>query len=110
MTNPTAIDSLRTAFTAVASNASTLSAQETDFVRRRVHDVVDELKASGVLPERIIVVIKKLALEAGLAWTGTRLVDQIVNWTLERFYARPDGPPPPDVAPLTNQANANAQK
>ena len=87
VTHPTALESLRAAFAAIAQNASALSPQETEVVRRRVLDVVDELKAAGALPERIIVAIKKLAAEVGIAWTGSVLLEQIVNWSVEHFYA-----------------------
>jgi hypothetical protein len=83
----TALESLRATFAAIAQNASALSPQETEVVRRRVLDVVDELKAAGALPERIIVAIKKLAADVGIAWTGSALLEQIVNWSVERFYA-----------------------
>jgi hypothetical protein len=83
----TALESLRATFAAIAQNASALSPQETEAVRRRVLDVVDELKAAGALPERIIVAIKKLAADVGIAWTGSALLEQIVNWSVERFYA-----------------------
>ena len=93
MTHPTAIESLRAAFAAIAQNASALSPEETELVRGRVLDVVDELKAGGALPERIIITIKKLAAEVGIAWTGSRLLEQVVNWSVEHFYAPTENEP-----------------
>jgi hypothetical protein len=90
VTNPDTIDALSAAFAEIAANAGTPSPEEADLVRRQVYAVVDELKAGGALPERILIRIKKLAGDAGLAWNGSRLLDQIVNWTIERFYALPD--------------------
>jgi hypothetical protein len=73
-----------------------------DGLRGAVCTYVDELKALGWLPERVIVAVKQLAREAGLkssAWkvlTSTpntasdNLLVEVVGWCIERYYFRPE--------------------
>jgi hypothetical protein len=64
--------------------------------------VVDELKAAGWPPERVIVAVKRIADEAGIRPTKAVLVRtaelanddamlvQMVSWCIERYYRRDD--------------------
>lgn len=86
----------------VALRASIARGERSD--TRSLHDevcaVVDELKAAGWPPERVLVAVKQIADEAGLRPSAavlsasrpltdrdTKLV-QIVQWCIERYYVR----------------------
>jgi hypothetical protein len=68
----------------------------------KVCAVVDELKAAGWPPERVIVAVKRIADEAGVRPSknvlsrGADITDddalivQMVKWCIERYYRRDD--------------------
>ncbi len=56
-------------------------------LRERVGTAVDEMKAAGLLPERIVVTVKTLAGDAGVQWGGNKLFETLVNWCVERYYS-----------------------
>ena len=70
-------------------------------LKDRVCAVVDELKAEGLPPERVIVAVKQMAQEAGLSPSRgvltvaplagrDALVVGMISWCIERYY----GPSP----------------
>ena len=71
-------------------------------LQEKVCAVVDELKAAGWPPERVIVAIKRIAEDGGLRPTkmvlsksaplidGDALIVDMVQWSIERYYRRDD--------------------
>jgi hypothetical protein len=58
-------------------------------LRQHVFAVVDDLKASGLPPERILSVVKTSAIEAGLAFNQEVLV-HLAPWFVDRYYDEND--------------------
>jgi hypothetical protein len=84
--DPTVVDALRTTLLDMASRASPLEPSEGNVLRERVCAVVDEMKAAGQPPERIVVAIKRIGQEAGLGGFDDRLAQRLIRWCLERYY------------------------
>jgi hypothetical protein len=70
----------------MASRASLLEPSESEVLEARVCAVVDEMKAAGQPPERIILAIKRVGQEAGLGGFDDRLAQRLIRWCLERYY------------------------
>jgi hypothetical protein len=87
MSTPTAISDLRDALVAISGRASALGEQEAAQLQERVCAAVDELKANGAPAERVVVVIRALAREAGIGPVGHPLVELIIGWCVDRNYA-----------------------
>ena len=82
--------------------AMTLSTSEYDVSDKELRDevcrVVDDLKAAGWPPERALIAMKEIALEAGLTQTKDvlrrdrelcardALLAKVVRWTIECYY------------------------
>lgn len=73
------------------------SADERAELQQRVHDFVDELRASGHAPEHVIVAVKKIARSAGFrrfrvrapsvrAEARDQLLTDIVDWSVKRYF------------------------
>jgi hypothetical protein len=58
-------------------------------LQRHVCAAVDEMKTSGILPERIIVAVKRVAADGGFQWATNRLFEQMVGWCVDRYYRPP---------------------
>lgn len=58
-------------------------------LRRHVFAVVDDLKGDGLPPERIFSVVKKSAIEAGLAF-NEEVLDHLAPWFVDRYYDEND--------------------
>lgn len=86
-----AIQTLRAALGAIAPRVGTLTVHETAIVQARVYAAVDELKAVGMLPERVAIAITRIAVDAGFREGGHLLIDRITVWCVERC-ARSDEP------------------
>jgi hypothetical protein len=82
------LDTLRDALASLSP--ATLSADPNDMgpLHEKVCAAVDEMKASGMTPERVLIAVKTIAREAGVSRSGTRLVDALVVWCIEHYYAR----------------------
>jgi hypothetical protein len=81
-------DALRAALSAVRSAKYHLSAERTNDLRNKVCAVVDELKASGVTPEQVLLVVKRIAADAEIGLAGVPVVDRMVAWCLEQYFKR----------------------
>lgn len=98
MTDRPAIVALRAAFANLTPRSTNLSNADVDLLRGRVCAAVDEMKASGVLPERIVVAVKTVASNAGSPWRNNPLYEELVRWCVERYFGArdstigPDGP------------------
>ena len=55
-------------------------------LRGRVCAAVDEMRATGSLPERVIVVVKGMATDSGLRWSDGEMFERLVGWCVERYY------------------------
>jgi hypothetical protein len=91
VTGSNALGDLRVAFTTLAPRSSHLAASDVELLQRRVCAAVDEMKAGGVLPERIIVAVKGVATDAGIQWADNRLFVQLVAWCVDRYYEKRTG-------------------
>ena len=82
-------DELRDAFARFADRVYDLTPDEERELETRVCAVVDDMKAGGATPERILIAIKRLAADAGVQWMEHRLFGQIINWCVRRYYPPP---------------------
>jgi hypothetical protein len=78
-----------------------LSNEARDSLRAEVFAYVDALKAAGRPPEHVILVVKKLAFDAGYQTTShivysekvygpDALIVELVGWCIERYYGTRD--------------------
>jgi len=88
---------LRGFLSVIGNRSEPLAGTEADDLRQRVYDAVDELKTAGALPERILVALRNLASDAEIPWQGSPVFDQIVAWTVDRYYR------PPGLAPASGR-------
>ena len=57
-------------------------------LHHKVCNVVDDLKATGMAPEHVMLAVKKIAVEAIPGPVPLVLVDDIVRWCLEWYFKR----------------------
>ena len=81
-----AVGRLRAGFEALASKRTRVTGYDVNPLRGRVCAVVDELKASGDRPARVILAIKRLATDSGMAWHEVETFGRIVRWCADRYY------------------------
>jgi hypothetical protein len=55
-------------------------------IQQKVYDAVDELKAAGTPPERVILAIKEIASATTTGPVASILVQRIVNWSVEQYF------------------------
>src|SRR5215471_13962165 len=84
-----AIADLRAAFVSLTEDDPLPGAAEISALRHCVDAAVDELKDAGMLPERVVIAVKQLALDSGIQWTNVRLFDRLIDWCLEQYYSTP---------------------
>jgi len=87
LASPTA--ELRDSFTRFADRIYDLTPDEERELETRVCAVVDDMKAGGAMPERILIAVKRVAADAGVQWMEHRLFGQIINWCVRRYYPPP---------------------
>lgn len=86
-------EGLRSAFAELASRSRQhLLADELVTLRARMCAVVDDMRADGEPPERVLIAIKRIAGEAGVEWKTNRFFTQLVEWCLERYFSIPPRP------------------
>ena len=56
-------------------------------LKRRVFNVVDELKSSGMPPERIVITLRSILAETPAIASPAQLEQILVDWCFERYYA-----------------------
>lgn len=61
--------------------------RRSEHLKRRVFNVVDELKSSGLTPERIAITLKSILAETPALRSHAQLEQRLVDWCLERYYA-----------------------
>ena len=61
--------------------------RRSEHLKRRVFNVVDELKNSGLPPERIVITLKSLLAETPAIQSSAQLEQVLVDWCFERYYA-----------------------
>lgn len=81
-----AVSALEEFLTEVSARGSLLSRSELERVRLEVWLVVDELKALGEPPERVITFVKSVLRESGFDLPRSALAGFIVPWCIERYY------------------------
>jgi hypothetical protein len=89
MPEASASDALREALIDLSPVLHTADIKLLAPLQKMVCGVVDELKPTGMPPERVLLAIKEIAQQAGVAPAGNRLVEQMVKWCLERYFAKP---------------------
>jgi hypothetical protein len=90
MLESTTVGGLRATFTMLAEKKTHITDTELLALQRRVSAAVDEMKAAGALPERVIIAIKGLASDTGVQWSDNELFSQLATWCVDRYYAEPD--------------------
>jgi hypothetical protein len=83
-----AANSLRAALASIPSAEYTLHRTTRGAIHQKVCDVVDELKATGMAPEHVILAVKGIAFEAMMGPLAGVLVDEMVKWCLEQYFKR----------------------
>lgn len=96
---------LRTELTEVAASRTTrVDPERQAILCGRVHSAVDDLRAAGWPPERVIVAMKQIASDAGLHPTrGLYVVTEtihdkdvllidMIGWTIRRYFDRDPTP------------------
>ncbi|HEY9227691.1 MAG TPA: hypothetical protein VIP11_13630 [Gemmatimonadaceae bacterium] len=84
---------LRAAFAEMASRPRQyLLPDELVTLRARMCAVVDDMRADGEPPERVLIAVKQLAADGGVEWTSNRFFTQLVDWCLERYFSIPPRP------------------
>jgi hypothetical protein len=58
-----------------------------DAFREQVCAAVDHLKKSGLSPEHVVLAIKGIVYEANMRVADVGLIDQMVQWCIERYFA-----------------------
>jgi hypothetical protein len=85
MENSAAIGALASAFKDIAPRPPLRPYEDLALLQPLVFAVVDEMKASGELPERVLSAIRALAISAGIG-PGDVLVQQLMRWCVERYF------------------------
>src|SRR5689334_18623889 len=81
-----AADALRAALAAIPPAEYTSHRTTRGPIHQKVCDVVDELKATGMAPEHVILAVKGIAFEAMMGPLAGILVDEMVKWCLEQYF------------------------
>jgi hypothetical protein len=86
MPAPNATDVLRAALSDLPPSAYSADRQTLRVLHRQVCDVVDELKAAGMMPEHVILAVKGVAFEAMMGPLAGTLIQKMVKWCLEQYF------------------------
>jgi hypothetical protein len=92
-----AVVALEAALREVASWSSHPSVAATNRTRAAVWALVDELKAFGEPPERVIAFVKGVFRDAGFSPSQDAIAGNVVPWCIARYYAGDDARVPPSV-------------
>jgi hypothetical protein len=76
-------------FVTLAERRSPPSEDDVTRLHRQTCAAVDELKAAGTSPERIVIQLKGLAADTGIQWTNRGLYDQLIGWCLAQYFKVP---------------------
>ncbi|MGH7617810.1 MAG: hypothetical protein ACREPM_11320 [Gemmatimonadaceae bacterium] len=49
--------------------------------------VVQDMKGEGTLPEHIIVMVRRVAIDAGFMAMGDRVLEQVIMWCVDEYYS-----------------------
>jgi hypothetical protein len=55
-------------------------------LHEKVCGVVDAMKASGMMPEHVLLAVKGIAYEAHLGVASGALVERMVKWCLDQYF------------------------
>ena len=84
VTDSTAIADLQAAFRALAGQP--LGTADLRHLRPLVCAVVDEMMRDGTFPERILIALRRLAVDSGLDWDNEHLSEPVLRWCLWQYY------------------------
>src|SRR4051812_32128587 len=73
-------------FRAAVSEAARRHDRRCEHFKRRVFGAVDELKAAGLPPERIIVILRELIRTTPEAQVFPAVGEMLAAWCAERYY------------------------
>lgn len=88
MTELSSTDALRAELSRLGA---TVALDRLGLLREKVHAVVDELKAARMAPEHAVMAVKGIVYEANTRLSESRLVEQLVQWTVERYFTESSG-------------------
>jgi hypothetical protein len=87
MSSPKSADVLRAAIADLPPSAYLADRDEKlNSLRHQVSDLVDELKATGMAPEHVMLAVKGVAFDAVMGPFSTGLVEKMVRWSLEEYF------------------------
>ncbi len=85
---------------AALAAAATTRNYESRELREAVSHFAADLHANGVPPERVLIVVKRLANDSSLTgvsdWWRSIVTDRLVRWAVEGYYRIDLGSPPAD--------------
>jgi hypothetical protein len=87
---PPSIDALRLSLAQLPPSEYPGSRSGVGPLRGQVFDVADDLKAAGLRAEHVLLAVKTIALDSMMDPLGTLLIDQIVTWSIERYFESTD--------------------
>ena len=82
-----AVVALQRAFEEVAPLVAQRQYEDNLALQPLVFAVVDEMKASGELPERVLVTIRSQATAAGITHADA-LMSEVIRWCVERYFPK----------------------
>ena len=82
-------DALRKALEDIPQVVLLADSKMLDPLHKKVCAVVDELRATGMAPEHVLLAVKGIAYEAKMGAVGEGLVETMVKWRVEQYFANP---------------------
>jgi len=88
--NDTSIEALRHAFATISGRMTTgLSIDEAEQLRVAVYAAVADLRRVGMLPDRVIAIVRLIAHDAGVHVAENNPLDLVVNWCTQAYCETP---------------------
>jgi hypothetical protein len=92
VSTPKTVDVLRAALANLPHSAYAAERAALGPLHQKVCDVVDELKATDMTPEHVILTVKGIAFEAMMGPLANLLVERMVKWCLEQYFKEQPSP------------------
>jgi len=92
------LDALRIVLRVLSPRAHALTTADSDLLRRRLCAAVDELKHYGLPAERVVIVVKQLATDAGFGQHTEEPLRKMISWCIEEYYSFLARTTPPEPA------------
>lgn len=84
LASTTAVAQLREAFAALTNQP--IGSADLSLLQPLIYGVVDAMRDEGMFPERIVIVVRRLARETGIDWENDRVSEHIIRWCLRRYF------------------------